>query len=188
MPNSIQTLDENILFYIQLHLKSPALDKLMVLFTELGNGGLIWIGIAIALLLWKRSQKCGVCLTFALTLSNLFGDSLLKPFFHRIRPCNQFSDVVLLIHAPHSYSFPSGHTMVGFACATVIIYYHRKLGIAAFLLATMIAFSRMYLFVHYPTDILGGILLGVTGSCLLICVMNPLLRKLYEAPSSPFKS
>jgi undecaprenyl-diphosphatase len=178
MPNSIQSIDESILFFIQSHIKSPALDQVMVFITSLGNAGLIWITIAFVLLLIKRYQKCGVCLLCAVALATHLGEDFLKPFFERVRPCNAFLNVVLLIHRPHTSSFPSGHTMVGFASATVLYYYNRSLGIIAYILAAAIAFSRLYLFVHYPTDILGGILFGVLSSSVLIYGLNKLYRNL----------
>lgn len=178
MPKSIQSIDETILFFIQSHMKSPTLDQVMVFITSLGNAGLIWITIAFVLLLMKRYQKCGVCLLCAIALATHLGEDFLKPIFGRVRPCNVFPDVVLLIHRPHTPSFPSGHTMVGFASATVLYYYNRRLGIIAYLLAAAIAFSRLYLFVHYPTDILGGIFFGVVSSSVIILVLNKLYKNL----------
>jgi undecaprenyl-diphosphatase len=131
MLNQLQSVDFNILVYIQEHMKSPALDRVMVFFTMLGNAGLIWITIAVLLLLQKQYRKCGIYLIFALYLSMLLGDELLKPVFHRIRPCNLYPQIPLLIHRPLTYSFPSGHTMVGFAAATILFYFDRYIGTKA---------------------------------------------------------
>lgn len=172
MPDSIQKIDEQILFFIQEHIKSPALDRIMVYITSLGNAGLFWITITFLLLFMKRYQKCGISLTLTIPISQLLGEKVLKPFIGRLRPFSKFPDVALLIHAPHSLSFPSGHTMVGFACATVLYYYDRRLGAAGFVIASLIAFSRLYLFVHYPSDVLGGILFGTFTSLILLNCLN----------------
>ena len=97
----------------------------------------------------------------ALGLCLLCGNLLLKPLIGRIRPFNVQDAITLLIAAPLDYSFPSGHTMSSFAAAMVLLLTDRRMGIPAMLLAGLIAFSRMYLYVHYPTDILGGALLGI---------------------------
>lgn len=172
MPDSIPNLDTNILFFIQAHCKSPVLDRIMVFLTTLGNAGLIWIAIAIVLLSYKRYRKCGIYLLCVLPIASILCDEVLKIIFRRIRPCNIYRQVPLLIGRHHSYSFPSGHTMVSFAAATVLFYYNRYLGIAGYILASLIAFSRIYLFVHYPSDILGGILFGVLSSALIIYGLN----------------
>ncbi len=83
----------------------------------------------------------------------------------------------LLIKAPTDFAFPSGHTQASFAAATSICMWKKKFGIPALILATLIAFSRMYLYVHYPTDILGGILFGVGYALLGLAICNKLFRK-----------
>jgi undecaprenyl-diphosphatase len=172
MLNNIQRIDEYILFYIQAHLRNPALDQAMVFITFLGNAGFLWFVIAILLLLQKRYQKCGIALLCTIFLSMLLGDNLLKPLFGRLRPCNKFPEITLLLRRIHSPSFPSGHTMVAFASATVLCFYHRRLGLAGLIMAALIAFSRLYLFVHYPTDILGGILFGCITSLILLYILD----------------
>ena len=185
MPEPIQTIDETILFYIQQHWKNPTLDPVMLLITSLGNAGFLWIAIALILLLQKRHRKCGVTLISSIGLSSLFGDRILKPLFDRIRPCNQFPQVEILLHQMHSPSFPSGHTMVAFASATVIYHYSRPLGIVTYLFASLMAFSRMYLFVHYPTDILGGLVLGILTARIVISLCDKIFDQLSDHPTIP---
>lgn len=168
MLERIQELDERILFFIQENMRNPVLDRVMVFITSLGNAGFLWIGIAFLFILQKRYQKCGISLLCSITLSMFLGDNLLKPLIGRIRPCNQFPEVELLIPAFTTPSFPSGHTMVAFASATIIIYYHRKFGVLFYIVAALISFSRLYLFVHYPSDVLGGIILGITTSIIIL--------------------
>lgn len=168
MFEAIQKLDEAILFFIQENIKNPVLDRLAVFITTLGNAGFLWIFIAFLLLSRKKYQRCGVPLICAISLAMLIGDDLLKPLIGRIRPCNQFPEVALLIPRPNSFSFPSGHAMVAFTSATVIYRYFPSYGLMTYILAGMIAFSRLYLFVHYPSDVLGGILLGVLNAFVVI--------------------
>ena len=119
-------------------LHSPLLDTLFVCITRLGDKGFVW------------------CL-----LTEITGNHILKPLFARVRPCDVNQAVQLLIANPGGYSFPSGHTSASFAAASVLRFREkRKVAVPALLLAALIGFSRMYLYVHYPTDIAGGILLG----------------------------
>lgn len=175
---AIQQFDETILYFIQENLKNPVMDRFMVFITTLGNAGFLWIFVAFLLLSQKRHQICGVPLICSVSLSMFLGDHMLKPLFGRIRPCNLYPEISLLISAPSSPSFPSGHTMVAFASATVIYHYYRKSGLLAFVTAALIAFSRLYLFVHYPSDILGGIILGVLVSLLVIYAVEKLYNYL----------
>jgi undecaprenyl-diphosphatase len=152
------------------------MDRFMVFVTTLGNSGFLWIFIAFLLLSQKRYQRCGIPLICALSLAMFFSDDILKPLIGRLRPSDKFQDILLLIGHPHTPSFPSGHTAVAFASAAVIFHYYRIAGILAYLAAALIAYSRLYLFVHYPTDILGGILLGSAIAYLIVKA----LEKLYS--------
>lgn len=137
------------------------LDELFVRISELGNAGKIWIIFAIFFLIRKQTRKCGIHILIALSFCLLVGNLGLKILIARERPCMVNPSVSLLIPMPRDYSFPSGHTMSSFAAAAVIYYYSSKWGKFAFLLATLIAFSRLYLYVHYPSDVLAGGFIGV---------------------------
>lgn len=139
----------------------PWLDKVMIFFSALGNDGLIWIALGILLLIMPRTRKGGVHILLAMALTYVLGNLFLKNVIARPRPCAVDTSVSLLIPYPSEYSFPSGHTSNGFAAAMSIFMNYRKPGIVALVVAGIIAFSRMYLFVHYPTDIIGGIVLGI---------------------------
>ncbi len=172
MLNRLQEIDEIILFFIQEHLKNPVMDHVMVFFTSLGNAGFLWLFIAILLLFSKRYQKCSVYLLTAIFFAMFFGDEVLKPLIGRMRPISKFPTIELLIKSPGSFSFPSGHAMVGFASATVLYYCNRRFGLIAYVIASLIAFSRIYLFVHYPSDTLGGIVFGVLTAIFTIHILN----------------
>lgn len=142
------------------------LDPVMIFFTTIGEYGICWIVLSIVLAVIPRTRKCGFTIMGAMAMSFLFGNILLKNLIARPRPCAVDTSVTLLVPFPSEYSFPSGHSASGFSAAVTIFAYYHKEGIAALLVAGIIAFSRMYLFVHYPTDILGGILLGTLDACL----------------------
>lgn len=147
-------------FLQKLH--NPIFDFLMTIITTLGNSGIIWIAIGIFFLFQKSPKKKRLATTIfiALIIFAVIGLVILKPMIARPRPC-WVVDVNLLIPNPKDYSFPSGHTGSSFVATTVIYHYNKKWGIYAGILASIIAFSRLYHFVHYPTDILGGLILGI---------------------------
>ena len=156
-------MEFEILYAIN-NLHNPILDKIMVAITSLGNAGLMWIGIAIFLLFIKKTRKCGFLMLISMILGLIIGNGFLKNVLQRQRPCWLDSNIPLLIPNPHDYSFPSGHTLASFEAAIMICLHNKKWGGISLVLAAIIAFSRMYLFVHFPTDILGGIMLGTAIS------------------------
>lgn len=164
----IQKIDESVLFYILNHFHNPILDKIMIGFTTMGNSGLLWIAITFILLLNKKTRYCGVLLTFALTLEYTLSDGFLKPLIGRERPFNRFPDVIMIIPKPGSFSFPSGHTMAAFTAATIIFSCYKYAGYLAYLTAFLIGFSRIYLFCHYPTDVLAGAVFGCATALFVI--------------------
>lgn len=148
------------------------LDSVMIFFTTLGEHGVIWLTLGIVLAVIPRTRKCGVSMLLAMGLTFLVGNLFLKNLIARPRPCAVDTSVKLLIPYPSEYSFPSGHTSNGFAAALTFFFYYRVPGAVALLVAAIIAFSRMYLFVHYPTDILGGLILGVADACIVLFFMK----------------
>ena len=137
------------------------LDDLMVLITKLGDEGLVWIALCVILLIFPRTRKCGVAMGFSLILTTILGNKIIKNIVCRPRPFAADTSVTLLIPQPGQYSFPSGHTSNSVAAAFSIFLFYKKPGIAALILAGLIAFSRMYLFVHFPTDVLAGFAIAI---------------------------
>lgn len=168
-----QLVELTILDHIA-RLHSPLLDQLMPAISFLGNSGWIWIAIAILMVLSKRYRRGGWLLTTALVFCLLVGNLTLKPLIARIRPFDVNTLVTLLIAPPTDYSFPSGHSMASFAAAATLWHTDRRLGLAAFFLAALIAFSRLYLYVHYPTDVLGGIVIGLLLGNLAVYLFSRL--------------
>ncbi len=161
-----QYFDLPILDWIANHLRCSFLDAVMPAVTVLGDAGLFWIAVTAVLLLLPRYRKTGLAMAAALLMGFLVCNLTLKPLVARIRPYDyqlqHFGRTIeLLIAAPKDFSFPSGHTIVSFEAATVLLLRNRKMGIPAAILAVLIAFSRLYLYVHYPTDVLCSIVLGI---------------------------
>ncbi len=158
--------DLPILDWIRSDLTYPLLDGIFPVLTRLGDAGAIWIGVAVLLLLIPRHRKAGQAMVMALLMGVVICNLGMKPLFARMRPYDyqliHFGNVIpLLIEAESDFSFPSGHTIASFEAATVLLLYNRKWGIPAMILAALIAFSRLYLYVHYPTDVLCSVILGL---------------------------
>lgn len=150
-------------------IKCGFLDFIVPKISFLGNSGLIWIIAAIALLCFKKTRKWGVTLAVALILCLVLNNLTLKNLVARPRPFQVDTTIQLIIDPPNEYSFPSGHALTGFAAATVLMYYDKKrLGPIAFALAAIIGFTRLYLRVHFPSDVLGGAITGVFFGFLAI--------------------
>lgn len=159
-------------------MRTAWLDHIMVFITKLGNGGLVWIAIGLLLLVSKKHRKTGVFMLAALAIEVILCNGILKPLVARVRPCDVNSGVKLLVSRPTDYSFPSGHTGASFAAAGVLWLRGEKGRYGAYILAGLLAFSRMYLYVHYPTDILGGIVIG-SLSAGVVCLRMRLFESRY---------
>lgn len=158
--NAVLNFDFAILDFIRAHMSGDFADSLMKLVTSLGNVGILWIVIAAALLCTKKFRKTGLQMAVGLILGLIFGNLLIKNIVARPRPFT-LRGTDIIIKAPRDYSFPSGHTLASVISAYILWHNNRKAGIAATVTAALIAFSRIYLYVHYPTDIIGGTLLGL---------------------------
>ena len=169
-------MEFEILYAIQ-GMHNAVLDSLMLFFTTLGDGGILWIASSVILVIPNKTRKCGLAMMGAMALSFLLGNLIIKNIVQRARPCTLDTSVKLLIPLPRDYSFPSGHTLNGFTAATVIFCYYKRWGVLAYVGAAMIAFSRMYLFVHFPTDILGGIILGIGDGVLMYKIIQKVYKK-----------
>lgn len=180
--------DLPILDWIAGNLWCPLLDKIMPVITALGNGGIFWIAFSVLLMGFRKHRRAGFSMGGALLMGLLLCNIILKPLVARIRPYDYqleyFDKVIpLLIEAPHDFSFPSGHTIASFEAATALLIHNRKLGIPAMLVAVLVAFSRLYLYVHYPTDVLASMVLGV-GLAFLASFLVKKGYALYESKKS----
>lgn len=155
-------IDGGVLLFLQEHVRMPFLNTIMTGITTLGDHGMIWILFTILLLIPKKTRKAGLVSAMALIGSLLFNNLLIKNLVQRPRPYVTFADLQILIPKPSEFSFPSGHTSSSFAAAAAICAcLPKKYGIPAMILAALIGFSRLYVGVHYPTDVLAGAILGI---------------------------
>lgn len=154
--------------FVQNTMHNAFTDAVFPFITYLGEAGCIWIIVGIILLFMKKTRKCGIMLLVAMLGCYLLGELLVKNLVCRPRPFMDHPEFRLLISPPSGFSFPSGHSGSSFAAAAVIFSQNRKFGIAAGILALLIAFSRIFLFVHYPTDVISGIILGIIFAVITV--------------------
>ena len=177
---AIQSFDLSVLNAIQDSLRCGFLDAFTVFISYLTTSGIIWIATGVILLFFKKTRAAGIILLIALALGFLTGDVLLKHIVNRPRPFTVNTDIKLLIKQPSGASFPSTHSVLAAASTTVLLAKKRSIGFIALALTVCIAFSRLYLYVHYPTDVLCGLLLGVLcgTAALLIAKAGKLENRL----------
>lgn len=152
--------DNIILRWINGKLRNKAFDKIMPIITSIGNLGIVWIIISVLLITKKDYRVLGQMIITSLIITTIIGEGIIKNIVKRKRPFYGENDKELLITKPITYSFPSGHTASSFAVATVFIKTDNAASFEIVLLASLIAFSRVYLGVHYPSDVIGGGIIG----------------------------
>jgi undecaprenyl-diphosphatase len=165
----IQSFDFNVLNWIQGTLRCSFLDYFTVFLSYLTTSGIIWIVAGVVLLFFRKTRAAGIILLGALALGFITGDVLLKHVVERPRPFMQ-TDFALLISAPSGSSFPSTHSCLAAAATTVLLSKKRNLGYIALALMICIAFSRLYLYVHFPTDVICGLLLGAICAGVMLWI------------------
>ena len=166
-----------ILDFIQDNLRTDFSNFIMPLISALGDKGIIWIITGLILCISKKYRKSGLIILTALVFSALLCNLTLKPLVARMRPFTVNSEIKLLINAPTDFSFPSGHTASSFSVAFALLFNKNRLWIPSMILAILIAFSRLYLYVHYPTDVLCGIIIGLITSISANIVCKILFKK-----------
>jgi len=158
---AVNWFEIGILHWIEKSLHTPFFNAVMPVVSSLGNAGWFWILVSLALLIGKKTRNVGLAMAFALAFSLVVANITLKPLVSRIRPFDLDPTFSLLIAAPKDFSFPSGHTQASFAAATALFFHRRRAGLVALILAVVISFSRLYLCVHFPSDVLAGMIIGV---------------------------
>ena len=172
MAEAIRRFDFSVLDFIQQKMRTPFLDRIIPKITVLGDNGIFWIIAAGILIIFKSYRECGISALAGMMSGVILGNFIVKNIVRRDRPCWINQAVDMLIEIPRDYSFPSGHTMSSFITATIFFYYDKRIGIPAFVVAFAIAFSRMYLYVHFPTDVIAGALIGISIGCGTIYFLN----------------
>jgi len=169
MLKRIQAWDNRILTKLsQKHTKS--LNRIMVFVTKTGNNGYVWFALTIPLLIFNRFRLVGYTTILSMLISGLSGEITIKHIVGRVRPCNKDFGKDLLIKHPAHYSFPSGHTSASFAVTMVMFFMMPVLFVPVLVYACLMGFSRMYLLVHYPTDVIAGMVLGIICGTVAVSV------------------
>lgn len=173
----IYSFDFGILNWIYNNIHCDFLDFFMPLITALGDGGIFFILVSLILIITKKYRKIGITMALAIFFGFIIGNLTLKLLFARIRPYDINPNIILLVDKLSDFSFPSGHTLVAFEFASVTGFYNKKMGIYAYILAFTIAFSRLYLYVHFPTDVICGAILGVIFGFLSFRIVGFIYKK-----------
>lgn len=171
MIDTILKLDGDILLWIQDNLRAGWLDPIMKFITYLANGGALWIGICVLLLILKKTRTTGLVCSCSLAATFLINNIILKNIVARTRPYEVVEGLNRIIGAQSDYSFPSGHSGASFAVAVVMFMeMPKKYGVPALIVATLIALSRLYVGVHYPSDVIAGILTGTLYAVITVTI------------------
>ena len=169
-----------ILDFVQTHMRSTFGDLVMPLITVLGDGGIFWILLTLALLVVPKTRKLGLCCAVSLLIDLALCNGLLKNLIARTRPYDVNPAVRLLIEKPGEFSFPSGHAAASFTVVGAMYFSKSRLWIPSAVLAAVIGFSRIYLYVHYPTDVIGGAAFGLLFGLIGAAVTDKILRFMQE--------
>ena len=168
----------SILYALQ-DIHTPWLDAVMTFITMLGNSAIynIWIIAGVVFLFFKKTRRMGLQLLISMLCTFLIGNLGIKEWVARVRPCD-IKSVELLIPHPGEWSFPSGHSMNSLSAALGIYFNNKKIGIPAIILAVLIGFSRLYHFVHFPTDVLGGFIIAILVASLVNFAFKTVEKKI----------
>ena len=155
---------------IQNHLRTSFLDAAMPLISRLGDAGIVWLLMTLVLVIMPATRKIGLVVSVALAVVSLFCNVIAKPLVGRARPYDVNTAVHLLVKRLTDFSFPSGHTAASFAVVFALYFIGCELWKFSLVLAVLIAFSRLYLYVHYPSDVLAGVFLGAAAARCAVCL------------------
>lgn len=168
----IQNIDNRVLDNIS-RIHKPALNKIMITASRAGNAGIVWWAVCLPFLINSNWRATGANFVFGLAWAHLMGEIIIKHIVKRVRPCHTLDDDEQLIDRPRFYSFPSGHTTASFAMVGVALMRCKVITFMPILmLAMLIAFSRIYLRVHYLTDAIAGMILGLTCGICSVLIFN----------------
>ncbi len=179
MTDIIQSFDFAVLDKIQELMKCGFLDKLMP-FISTAAGVVLWVALGLILLCFKKVRFNGIALLSAFLLTVVVTEFLIKPIFMRERPFMLNPEYTLLVSEPFGSSFPSAHSSTSFAAAVQLFGISRKAGILGIIAAGMVAFSRLYLYVHFPSDVMAGIFIGVALGIAVMLMSNKIRFKFSE--------
>lgn len=177
MIDAITAFDSNFVLWVQENIRSPFLSAFLIPFTTIGNAGILFILIGVILLFFKKTRLSGALLLISLTISFILNDLVVKNIVQRPRPHITFSKIVPLVPPPGKYSFPSGHTACAFSSMITLFFTQKKYAITGLIIAFIMGFSRIYVGVHYPTDVFFGAILGTTVAALTAMIFKKIVHK-----------
>ena len=170
---AVYSFDHSVLLFIQENLRFEPLTPIMQGVSYTVNLGLLWVITGLALLCFKKTRMAGAVMLSALLVGLLINNVVVKNIVNRARPYETYADMIPLIKKPFDSSFASGHTTSSFAAAGTMARFLPKPAAAAVICyAVLVALSRLYLGVHYPTDVLFGMLIGLSGSFVAYAVYS----------------
>ncbi|MBQ1638997.1 MAG: phosphatase PAP2 family protein [Ruminococcus sp.] len=174
----ILSWDFSVLNFIQEHFRCDALDWLTQLFSTIGHAGIVWIVISVIFIFFKKTRAAGVIGLLSMGLGLLLGEFVIKNIVARPRPFltddprNLFLNAELIVKKPSGYSFPSGHSCAAAAFGTVLLAKNKVLGLVFLVPVLYMMFSRCYAYVHFPTDVLAGMLLGILCAVVVLIIFR----------------
>ncbi len=178
---TLLNLDANILLWIQEHLRNDVLTAIMKCITRLGDNGTIWIALAVLLMVLPKNRRVGVACAISLLLTFLTVNVGIKNIVARVRPYEAIEGLTRLVPAESSFSFPSGHAAHAFAVGVIVlIMLPKKVGIPVFSLSVLISLSRLYVGVHYPTDVLCGAIIGTAMALISVFIVSEIIDKFHK--------
>ena len=178
MGTAIFNFDASILLWIQEHIRTGMLTPVMNIITHLGDKGIFWIALTLLLLALRKTRKLGVTCMISMIIGLIITNLIIKNWVARVRPYELIEGLQLMVEKQHDFSFPSGHAANSLASAWVLFkLMDRKYGVPALILALLISLSRLYVAVHYPTDVIVGIVIGILAAELAIVIERALAKK-----------
>ena len=180
--------DSSILLWIQNNLRSGFLTPIMVCITHLGDKGILWILLSLVLLFMYRTRRLGVVCAASMVLGLIVTNIILKNWVARVRPYEVIEGLECIVRKAHDWSFPSGHATNSLACAWVLFRRtEKKYGVPALVLAILISLSRLYVGIHYPTDVLAGIAIGIASAETSMWAVPRLERRFPKAANKFYR-
>ena len=176
--DAVFQFDSSILLWIQDNIRNGFLTPILTTITHLGDKGIFWIALTLALLCVRKTRRIGVFCAVSMLIGLIVTNLIIKNWVARIRPYELIQGLECIVAKEKDFSFPSGHTTNSLACAWVLFKLSpKKVGVPALVLAILIALSRLYVGVHYPTDVLGGAVIGIGSACLALWLVPKLEEK-----------
>lgn len=170
MINKIIEFDKRVAFMFPKLYHHKVLNECMKFIASIGDFGMVWIALVLLLSIYPQTRILSQKMLFALLLATIVGQVTIKSLVKRLRPCQEYPEVEILVPVPSDRSFPSGHTTSSFACATTVCFFYPGIGAICLLFAFSMAFSRVYLFVHYVSDVVVAMFLGILVGIFVMCI------------------